>query len=82
MKPLNLFAAGRETHLQLKTIVVGGLCLWPIERDQGGKLSRQTLLDIGRFECRAPHDNRAVFGRNGEADRGQRTGRAIRALLV
>jgi hypothetical protein len=43
------------------------------------KFSRQALLDIGRFECRAAHGDSAVLRRNGEADCGQRTGRAIGA---
>jgi hypothetical protein len=78
-KPLDLFTAGGEAHLQFKPIVVGGIRFRPIERDQGWKLSRQALLDIGRFECRATHGDSAMFGRNGEADRGQRAGRAIGA---
>ena len=79
VKPLDLFAAGGEAHFQLKPMVVGGIRFRPIERDQGGKFSGQALLDIGCFECRATHGNGAMFGRNGEADRWQGTGRAIGA---
>jgi hypothetical protein len=79
VKPLDLFAAGGEAHLQFKPIVVGGICFGPIERDQGGKFSRQALFDIGRFECRATHGDGAMFGRYGKADRGQRASRAIGA---
>jgi hypothetical protein len=72
VKPLDLFAVGGEIYLQFKPIVVGGIRFRPIERDQGGKFGRQALLDIGRFECRATHSDGAMFGRNGEADCGQR----------
>ena len=79
VKPLDLFAAGGEAHLQFKSIIVCEIRFGSIERDQGGKFGRQTLFDIGRFECRATHGDGAVFGRNGKADRGQRAGRAIGA---
>jgi len=49
MKPLDLFAARGEAHFQFKPIVVGGIRFRSIERDKGEKLSRQALLDIGRF---------------------------------
>ena len=71
-KPMDLFTAVGEAHLQFKPIVVGGIRFRPIERDQGWKFSRQALLDIGCFECRATQGHSAMFGRNGEADRGQR----------
>jgi hypothetical protein len=61
-KPLDLFAAVSEAHLQFKPIVVGGIRFRPTERDQGWKFSRQALLDIGRFECRAAHGDSAVLG--------------------
>ena len=82
MKALDLLAAGGEADFQFKPIVVRGTRFRPIEREQDGKLSRQALLDIGRFECRATHGNGAMFGGNGQADRGQRIGGAVGTMLV
>jgi hypothetical protein len=79
VKPLDLFTAGREAHFKFKAIVVRGIRFGPIERDQDWKFSRQALLDIGRFECRAAHGDSTMLGPNGQADRGQRTGCAVGA---
>lgn len=77
MEMLDLLAASGEAHFQFEMIVGGRIRFRPIERDQGGKFSRQALFDVGRFERRAAHGDVAVFGRNGEPDRRQRTGGAI-----
>ena len=46
VKPLDLFAAGGEAHLQFKSIIVCEIRFGSIERDQGGKFGRQTLFDV------------------------------------
>ena len=78
MEALDLFAAGGEAHFQFEAIVVSGIRLGSIERDEGGKFSSQTLFDIGRFKSGAAHGDGAVLGRNGQPDCRQRTGGAIR----
>jgi hypothetical protein len=79
MKALDLLTAGGKAHFQFKTIIGGRTRFRPIEGDKGGKLGRQALFHIGRFERRAAHGDAAVFGRNGEPDCRQRTGGAIRS---
>ena len=51
-KPLDLFTAVREAHLQFKPIVVGGIRFRPIERDQGWKLL--VALSVARRTVTAP----------------------------
>ena len=83
MKTLQLFAAGGKAHFQFEAIVALEILLdvlaSAIERDERRRFDRQALFEISRFEHRATHGDGAVFGRNGEPYRRQRTGSAIRA---
>ena len=84
MKTLELFAAGGKAHFQFEAIVALEILALEIlagaiERDKSRRFDRQALFEIGRFEHRATHGDGAVFGRNGEPYRRQRTGSAIRA---
>ncbi len=77
MEALDLFAAGGKAYFQFEAIVVSGIRLGSVERDESGKLSRQTLFDIGRFEGGAAHRDSTVLGRNLQPYCRQRTGGAI-----
>ena len=77
METLDLLAAGGGAHFEFEMIVSGRIRFGPIERDQSGKFSCQALLDVSGFERCAAYGDAAVFGRNGEPDRWQRTGGAI-----
>ena len=77
MKTLELFAAGGKAHFQFKAIVALEILAGAIERDKSRRFDRQALFEIGRFEHRATHGDGAVFGRDGEPYRRQRTGSAI-----
>jgi hypothetical protein len=77
MKTLDLFAAGGKAHFQFEAIVVLEVLAGAIERNESRHFDGQALLDISRFQHRATHRDGAVFGRNGEPYRRQRTSSAI-----
>jgi hypothetical protein len=84
MKTLELFAAAGKAHFQFEAIVALEILALEIlagaiERNESRHFDGQALLDISRFEHCATHSDGAVFRRNGEPDRRQRTGSAIGA---
>jgi hypothetical protein len=83
VKTLQLFAAAGKAHFQFEAILVLEVLLevlaGAIERNESRHFGRQALLDISRFQHCATHGDGAVFGRNGEPYRRQRTRSAIGA---
>jgi hypothetical protein len=77
MKTLHLFAAAGEAHFQFEAIIALEVLTGAIERDESRHFDRQALFDVSCFEHRTTHRDGAVFGRNGEPYRRQRTGGAI-----
>ena len=79
VKILKLFVASRKTNFQFEIIGAGEILSGAIQGDKGRHLRCQALLEIGGLEHRAPYADSAMRRGNGEPNRRQWTGGAIRA---
>jgi len=80
-KTLKLPAAIRPDNFQDKLVVATEICGRAIESDKGRNVGGQALFEVGGLERAAFDAYGAMSRRRCQADRWQRTGRAILANI-